>query len=89
MSASAPVHKSGRWEAREKVAAILFYRKKKNKREKRKAKTSCMSEIVKSCGNQLLSKYGLNVAVTQAAAKVNPSNIYVGAYLFAKVPRHS
>ena len=47
-----------------------------------------MSEIVKSCGNQLLSKHGLKVAVTQAAAKVNPSNIYVGACLFAKVPRH-
>ena len=31
--ASAPVHKSGRWEARERVAVMLFYRKKKAKQK--------------------------------------------------------
>ena len=56
--ASAPVHKSGRWEARERVAVMLFYRKKKSK-----AKSNCMLEIVKSCGNQMLSNLVLKVAV--------------------------
>ena len=62
MPTSAPVHKSGRWEAQKKVAVMLFYRKK-NKGEKRKAKTSCMSEVAKSCGNQMLSKHVLQIAV--------------------------
>ena len=36
----------------------------KNKGQKSKAKTSCMSEIVKSCGNQMLSKHDLKVGLS-------------------------
>ena len=34
-----------------------------DKGEKSKEKTICMSEILKSCGNQMCSKHGLQVAV--------------------------
>ena len=48
---------------REKGFLPCFSIGKKKKAEKNKAKTICMSEIVKSCGNQMLSKHDLQVAV--------------------------
>ena len=42
---------------------LLCFSIGKKKGKKSKAKTICMSEIAKSCGNQMLSKHGLPAAV--------------------------
>ena len=61
--ASVPLHKSERWEAWKRVDAMLLYRKKTRENKAKQKPASCMSEIVKRCGNQMLSKYGLKVPV--------------------------
>ena len=86
MSASAPVHKSGRWEAREKVAAILFYRKKKTSEKKGKQKPAACQKLLRAVGINCCQNTALKLQWRRQLRKWTPAIYMLELVCLQKFP---